>query len=618
MDGAERQRGDDDMAYHGEDLDLRTSQTWAPGEVIQPGEAALSNGKRGSLLVGPILVDDTVLACFNQAYDIAAAHRAGEVRVEHLLNAMTRLDASAAALETHGIRVVALKRETAAIIAGDIPAMPGNSPVSPRRSDDLAEVLKFATALAARRNTAVSVDDLLQVLFDHRSEFSASELLVRFVARAEPLPPLTRPEPRYAPPRYAVDYGRPLYRNEYLGTQTDTLQNSRIESLEQAVRALGQDLSNERHSIASLVREFARDTVAHQDDLGRTHALLIDRIGALESAFREGGAAAPVVSGDTSGLIAKLGDIEAGLELRLQEMSQSWSVLSTRLQELEETIRQRPVPTEGGAALEDIRQAVDLKPISDRLDIIEEAVLGGHHSGFAELGDRLSRLEDGVGQVLATPTGDGRTDEIIGGIDRIHGLWGNVESLSGNIEGLTGNVAGLSGNLDSLSEKFDGLSGKFDTHSGSLTELLTNLSERVKGAESAIAAEIETAAAKHQAYTQDLTEVHEALLKVNQNQHTLAGAMDQWRSDSASDVATIMNRLGDIDRDTTLPAETLNALNTHMDQMNKFIIERYHRRHRFMYWLFGTDDWISASWPSTKAKTETDQHRLKVVGQTET
>lgn len=602
------------MAYHGEDLDLRTSQTWAPGEVIQPGEGALSNGKRASLLTGPVLVDDTVLACFNQAYDIAAAHRAGEVRVEHLLNAMTRLDGSAAALETHGIRVVALKRETAAIIAGDIPAMPGSGPVSPRRSDDLAEVLKFATALAARRKTAVSVDDILQVLFDHRREFGASELLLRFVARAEPLPPLTRPEPRYAPSPYPVDYGRPLYRNDYLGTQTDALQNSRIESLEQAVRALGQDLSNERHAIASLVRDFARDTVASQDDQGRTHALLIDRIGALESAFREGGGSATVVGTDTSGLIAKLGDIEAGLELRLQEMSQSWSVLSMRLQGLEDTIKQRPVSAEGGAGLDDIRQAIDLKPISDRLDVIEEAVLGNHHSGFVELGDRLSRLEDSVGQVLAAPTGDGRTDEIIGGIDRIHGLWGNVESLSGNVEGLTGNLSGLSSNLEGVAEKLDAVSGKVDAQTSSLTELLADLSERVKAAENAIAAEIETASAKHQAYTQDLTEVHEALLKVNQNQHTLAGAMDQWRTDSASDVATIMNRLGEIDRDTALPAETLSALNTHMDQMNKFIIERYHRRHRFMYWLFGTDDWISASWPSTKAKMETDQHRLKVVG----
>lgn len=611
------------MAYHGEDLDLRTSQTWSPasGDFTSPSEAALANGKRGTLLAGPVLVDETVLACFNQAYDIASAHRATEVRIEHLLNAMTRLDGAAAALEAHGIRVVALKRETATIIAGDIPTMPGSGAVSPRRSEDLAEVLKFAMMVAARRNAAVGVDDILQVLFDHRADFSASELLSRFIVRvAEPLPPLTRAEPRYSPPRYAVEYGRPAYRSEYLGTSTDTLQNSRIEALEQAVRALGQDLSNERHAIAGIVRDLARDTVAHQDDQGRTHALLIDRIGALENAFREGAMMAP--AGDASGLIAKLGDIEAALELRLQEMSQSWSVLSTRLQELETTIKERPAPVEGGAALDDIRQVVDLKPIADRLDIIEEAVLGSHQSGFIELGDRLSRLEDGIGQVLATPTGEGRTDEIIGGIDRIHGLWGNVEGLSGNVAGLSGNLeslagnlTGLSGNVEGLSGKFDDLAAKFDTQSGSLAELVTNLSERVGSAESAIAAEIETAAAKHQAYTQDLTEVHEALLKVNQNQHTLAGAMDQWRTDSASDVAALMNRLASIDRDTALPAETLSALNAHMDAMNKFIIERYHRRHRFMYWLFGTDDWISASWPSTKAKIDADQHRLKVVDQ---
>lgn len=591
------------MGYHGEDLDLRTPQTWPSGDAFPPSEAVSANGKRGSFLAGPVLVDEAVLACFNQAYDIASAHRAGEVRVEHLLNAMTRLDAAAAALEMHGIRVVALKRETATIIAGDIPAMPGSGAVSPRRSEDLAEVLKFAMSLAARRKGAVTVEDLLQVLFEHRAEFGASELLLRFASRvAEPLPPLTRSEPRYAPSRYTVDYARPTYRSDYLGTPTDALQNSRIESLEQAVRALGQDLSNERHAIAGLVRDLARDTVSHQDDQGRSHAMLIDRIGALEMAFRDGGA--PATSGEPSALIAKLGDIEAALELRLQEMSQSWAVLSTRLQELETSIRERPAPVEGGPA-------IDMKPIADRLDVIEEAVLGSSQSGFVELGDRLSRLEDVIGQVMAAPTGEGDTAELAGRLDKIHSLWDNLEDLSGNVSGLSGNLAGLGG-------KFDGLSEKFDAHHGSLVELVTNFGERVSAAERAIAAEIETATAKHQAYTKDLTEVHEALLKVNQNQHTLAGSMDQWRSDSASDVADIMNRLATIDRDTALPAETLNALNTHMDAMNRFIIERYHRRHRFMYWLFGTDDWISASWPSTKTKIETDQHRLKVVGQTET
>lgn len=566
------------MAYHGEDLDLRTQQTWTPADVLPQSDAPSPNGKRGPFQAGPVLVDDTVLACFNQAYDIASAHRSIEVRVEHLLNAMTRVDPAAVALETHGVRVVALKRETATIIAGDIPAAPGSGAVSPRRSDELAELLRLAASFASRRNAAVSVDDLLHVLFDQRSDFAQSELLFRFSSRLaqrdmprempEPLPPLTRADSRYQPSslRYSADYGRPSYRNDYLGAPADALQNSRIDALEQMLRGLSHDFSNERHIIAGLVRDLARDTLAHQDDQGRGQAVLIERIGALEATLRDGGAA----SVETLPLVSKLENIEAALELRLQEMSQSWAVLSTRLQELEASIRTRPV-SDG---------VVDLKPIADRLDIIEEAVLGhDQHRGIGDLADRLAKLEDDIGRVLATSTDAGRTDALLGGFDKI-----------------------------------DGLSNKLDTHNGSLNELAVGLVERMTEVERAVAAEIETAAAKHQAYAHDLTEVHEALLKVNENQHTLAGSMDQWRTESATDVANILNRLAGIDRDAALPAETLAALNNHMEATNRFIIERYHRRHRFMYWLFGTDDWISASWPSTKATVAAEEQRLKEAG----
>jgi hypothetical protein len=569
------------MAYHGEDLDLRTPQTWttAQAEVLAPGETPSPNGKRGPYLAGPVLVDETVLACFNQAYDIATAHRAGEVRIEHLLNAMTRLDAAAAALEAHGIRVVALKRETATIIAGEIPAVPGSSSVSPRRADDLAEVLRAAAQLASRRGAPVTLDDILQILLDHRSEFGASELLLRFASRfAEPLPPLTRAEPRYSAAsalRYPAEYPRAAYRPDYLGTPPDAVQNSRIEALEQAVRALSHDLTSERHAIAGLVRDLARDTRTHLDDQGRTHAILLDRIGSLETAFREGSVAP---AGEPSALVSKLADIEAALELRLQEMSQSWAVLSSRLQELETSIRERSAAAAEGAT-GDAAAVVDLKPLADKLDLIEEAVLGADQRGLGIFDDRLARVEDGIGQVLANATGD-RASASAGG-----------------------------------DEKLDELSGKLETHLSSLGELVLGLADRVGSAERAIAAEIETAAAKHQAYTQDLCEVHEALLKVNQNQHTLAGAMDQWRTESASDVATIMSRLALIDRDTALPAETLSALNDHMDAMSRFIIERYHRRHRFLNWLFGTDDWMSASWGS-KTKSEADP-QLKIAGQAE-
>src|SRR5262245_40551695 len=132
------------MSYRGEDLDLRTPQTWTgvPGDLAGGTDLSLpQNGKRTPYPSGPISVDATVLGCANQAYEMAAAHRAGEVRIEHLLNAMTRIDAAAAALETRGVRVAALRRETATIIASEIPAVAGGGVTSPRRSDEFAEVL---------------------------------------------------------------------------------------------------------------------------------------------------------------------------------------------------------------------------------------------------------------------------------------------------------------------------------------------------------------------------------------------------------------------------------------------------------------------------------------------
>ncbi|HEY8194323.1 MAG TPA: Clp protease [Hyphomicrobium sp.] len=570
------------MAYRGEDLDLRTPQTWAgaPAEIAAAGELPVAqNGKRGGYRSGPILVDDAVLACCNHAYDIAVAHRAGEVRIEHLLNAMTRIDAAVAALEARGIRVPALRRETATIVASEIPAVSGNGPVSPRRSDELADLLRLSAGIAGRRNAPADVDDLLQVLLDHRSELPSSDVVLRYSARtslrdmAEPLPPLTRSsgDGRYSTQaglRYAPDALR-SHRGDFAGTPTDALQNSRIEALEQMVRALGQDFSNERHIISGLVRDLSRDTQVHQDDQGRRQTVLLDRIGTLEATMLESRGA----TSDQS-LVTKLEDIEAGLELRLQEMSQSWAVLSQRLQDLEGSVRERAASA-GGPALDEIRQVFDLRPIANRLDVIEEAVLGEQRGGHGDLGDRFDKLHGEVTRVLATSTDGGGIETLTSGMDRINGL------------------------VDKLDEQHR-----------TVTQATTALAERLAAVENAVTGEIETAAAKHQAYTNDLSEVHDALMKLNQNQHTLAGSMDQWRTDSATDVANILSRIAALDRDTALPVETINSLNTHMDNMNRFIIERYHRRHGFWYWLFGTDDWMGASWPSRKAIEDGNQNSI--------
>jgi hypothetical protein len=212
--------------------------------------------------------------------------------------------------------------------------------------------------------------------------------------------------------------------------------------------------------------------------------------------------------------------------------------------------------------------------------LIEEAVLTNDRAGSGDLGDRLGKLESEIARLLATSTDGGRMDALLTGFDRINAL-----------------------------------ADKFDSQQNGLGQAAAGLVERLTAVEGAITAEIETAAAKHQAYTHDLSEVHDALMKLNQNQHTLAGSMDQWRTESAADVANVLNRIAALDRDAAVPAETLAALNAHMDAMNRFIIERSHRRHRFWYWLFGTDDWIGASWPTQNAAVEADRQRIKESAQ---
>ena len=72
------------MNYRGRDLDLRT-----------PDRSSAVVGAWPAEVDGPVLVDEAVLACCNHGYDLALAHRAREVRIEHLLNAIEKEAAKA-------------------------------------------------------------------------------------------------------------------------------------------------------------------------------------------------------------------------------------------------------------------------------------------------------------------------------------------------------------------------------------------------------------------------------------------------------------------------------------------------------------------------------------------
>jgi len=607
------------MAYRGDDLELHTPQSWAPPAQDQ-GPAALdpyTNGARtrGPRTAQPILVDDVVLACCNHAFDVAVAHRASEVRLEHLLHAMTRIDGASNALEARGIRVSGLRRESATIIAGEIPIGVSAGQNRPRRSDDLEALLRSASSIAYRRNGPANIDDVLDALLDMPPELPGLALLARHGGRVArdrtrqrpqrdilrdreplPLPPLSRPtgsfsdvRPADAPletprerltppaPFQSADYTRPL-RPDALGSATDSIQNARLDQIENAVRALTTEVLTERKAVSSVVHELQRNLSAERDDANRFRGGLHDRIQSLETTVSS------VANSDATGvlhdrmksleyavlntrkddgeagvLLDRLASVERGLEQRLNELARPWSVLSDRLQSLEQTVIEtgRQTPADNGAlhermamierGIRDIQagKGFDLAPISSRLDIIEEAVLSPDNSKAYDV------------------------------------------------------LSGISTRLKALEEAFAG------QRTGA-AQAAASLSGDVKALASALAAQA--------AHTAELKEVHEALIKLNTNQHTLAGSIDQWRLDGVGDISVISKQLETIETSSAKPVALIEQLSANVDAINRVTAERHHRRKRFWYWLFGTDDWLTASWPSQVASVEREQADLKSAG----
>ena len=91
------------MAYKGNDLDLRPARPSAPAREA-PGAAERAAAAAGArpASADPIPVDDAVLACCNCAYDVARFHGSEDVRLEHLLHALTRVGAAAELLAELG------------------------------------------------------------------------------------------------------------------------------------------------------------------------------------------------------------------------------------------------------------------------------------------------------------------------------------------------------------------------------------------------------------------------------------------------------------------------------------------------------------------------------------
>ncbi len=635
------------MAYRGEDLDLRLPQARGARDGYVPSEFGL-NGTRprtpmaGALANGrvePVIVDDTVMACCNHAYDIAQAHGASEVRLEHLVHALTRVEAAADILEERGIREAHLRRESAAVIASEIPVGLAHSQSAPRASAEFEDVLRRASDQSAQQpgSRGASVHDLLWVLLNYNREIPAIALLLRHAAgwqswdwpNRAPSRDAVRDEPRRRdpvrtervadrrPPRPQSTYVPPApgyvpEPRERLSSPSslngDAIQ-SRLDQMEQAVRAMQSEMSADRRVLTDLIRDLQRDVQNSGGGMG---------------------------NGDTGAMIEQLRAVEANVEDRLGDLARTATALTDRLHGLEKSV--------SGSLQEGSRNWIT---VGDRLKSLDKVVASSSTSGLADLvTDQLVSVTEQVR--LATQRLEalersmeqrqGEGQRLLSGVaERLRGLDEKLDAqrreggqnpaavqsmITERFQGLkldlTSALAQVVEPLSQRLQQMDTEAGRRHTEGGQAWQtivqrlagsepLLQGIDQRVQSFDTALKTQTE-------ANRSNLDEVHDALVKLGTNQQTLAGNLEQWRLESGGDLGIISNRLELLERGSAQPLEMLGQMQTDMQALQQVALADYdHNRRGFKNWLFGTDDIFANSWMDETSALRT---RLKQLRET--
>lgn len=587
------------MGYRGDDLDLRIPQEAASdiAPSLAPEFVAPRARSASAARSAPIWVDDITLECCNHAYDVASAHRAAEVRLEHLIYALTRIDEAAEALEVRGVRVAALRRDAATAIATEIPAAPGNGKTNPRRAETFEEVLRIAAAHAYRRQAPVSVADVVYALLDAGLDFPS---LVRLL----PAPP--RPVIAPGEPSLDVEMVRERIRNggpqpptrglaaelASLSATQNGLQNTRIDAIEQSVRTLTTELANERKILSGVLQDLQRELMAQREDTSRLsgitqdkiQAIFGDRLQSLEQAFLSSRPSGGGIESAT--LQERLGLLERALQAEI-------SVTRAAV----EALAQRP--------------AVDIAPVLQRIDGVEVSIAAVRERATAGENALASSI-----QAIAAAL-EARHTELV---TRVSGPLS--ERLDALVGGQATNHAALAEGLAEAQRRIAALEEVIASHVSYAGEAVTAASaersvlrERVgllaTAFDNAAAVNRDSYARLTDTLTQDLTELHDGIAKADVGQQNLAAALDTQAEDLEKAFALIVSRIDALERSAAKPVEMLAALSQTVEKMHKLTVERYYRRNRFWYWLFGTDDWLAASWPSQSERIAEELRSLK-------
>jgi len=524
------------MDYRGHDLDLRTSR-WSATSTDPSGWREVTSGThpapahtaapRTAPRSAPIWVDETVLSCANQAYDIALAYRSAEVRLEHLLLAMTRVEPAAAALEKHGVRVPALRRDCAVSIAAELPSIDTEGG-TPARSPELEDVLRVAASRASSHGEPASVDDVIQALSEIGGDLPGGELVTRHV---------------------------PRHSREYWGTVTGHRTVQRI-----AAPEAGE--GEKQALVAAPPPAPAIDPTLIQR--------LFDRLTEVEHAFT-----------------TRVSDVGLSFSDRVSHVERSFA---ERLTALETALSHRPNIA-----------PVDISPLDNRLVAIEAALLnqpsgGGVVAIDPAITDRLWAIEHALGTERTE-----RASAITQLSDEISAVRSAVRLAAQSSEQaqaqLGEEVQKIATEVQSVVLQLQQFGDNSDQ---SRIDLSSSIGDRIATIEKALDAYEQKTTEAHAVYSGELSEVHDALMKISANQNTLAGALDSWRNNDSGEIHLINARIGAVHEDGAKRLSALEKLCADVETLSQLVLEDRSQqpppRSSFKQWLYGTEDWLRASW----------------------
>jgi hypothetical protein len=572
------------MAYRGEDLELRTPQSsrslrdpYGSGDIGLNGARTRGPSSRSETL----LVDDTVLACCNHAYDVALAHGASEVRLEHLVHALTRVEAAAEVLEQRGIREAHLRRESAAVIASEIPVGLNHSHSAPRSSLEFEDVLRRATDLAASRGTGASVHDLLWVLLNYNRDIAAIALLLRHATdwqkwdwphdeRRDSVrrPAVTEPArtrvverivERTPPPPVP---SAPIYYPQQSG-DLDQVQ-ARLDQLDRSMRQLQSELASDRRTLADMFGDLRRDLASRPAGGGAMPAGLVDRLQSLERNI------SAVLTANPN---ADLGDL---VTAQVSTVTDQVRVAAEKLQLMERSLEARQTQ------------------IADRLRALDEA-LAAQRQQTGDLKVALTTdLRGAIERAMSSQSqGGGILQSLLNDRFQTIGQQFDQQTLA-----MTSAVAQLT---EPMLERMRQIETTAQQRQGEQTQVLKVLGERTVQLEALVRNSGE--------------ERSEALVKLGTNQQTLAtnlqtlaDNLEQWRAESEGGLSIVSNRLELMERSSGAPLQALKQIQSDLQGLQQVTIADYDQNRRGLRnWLFGTEDIFAGSW-----RDETAQIRARL------